>query len=148
MKPSAQTTLVAASAVAALLLSFPATSPAQNQINVTSNNGPDDVFHAFEKYNDKAPITVAGVVTRLNWTNPHVYIYIDAKDASGTVTNWSVEGYPPNTLKRGGFPSEAIKTGDMVTISAFQAKDGSNTSGGYEITLADGSKKIMGPLGK
>jgi hypothetical protein len=87
-------------------------------------------------------------VTKIDWTNPHMYIHLDVKDANGKVTNWSLEGYPPNTLKRTGFARESLKEGETITITAYKAKDGSNTGAGREITFPDGSKKFAGPEGR
>ena len=56
--------------------------------------------HSFAaEYDGQAPISLKGTITKVEWTNPHIYFYVDVKDASGAVTNWAVEGYPPNTLK-------------------------------------------------
>lgn len=104
--------------------------------------------HSFAAEYDSAQlITLKGVITKVEWTNPHIYIYIDVKDASGNVTNWSLEGYPPNTLKRTGFSKDLLKVGDEVTATAYKSKDGTNTGAGREITFPDGSKKFAGPLG-
>jgi Family of unknown function (DUF6152) len=105
--------------------------------------------HSFAaEYDSKQEITLKGVITKVEWTNPHIYIYIDVKDADGHVTNWSLEGYPPNTLKRTGFTRDLLKVGDEVTITAYKAKDASFSGAGREITFADGSKKFAGPAGQ
>jgi uncharacterized protein DUF6152 len=105
--------------------------------------------HSFAaEYDSNNLITLKGVVTKLEWTNPHIYFYIDVKDGSGKVTNWSLEGYPPNTLKRTGFPRDTLKLGDTITVTAYKAKDGSNTGAGREVTFSDGSKKFAGPEGR
>lgn len=104
--------------------------------------------HSFAaEYDSNTMITLTGVITKVEWTNPHMYIYINVKDASGKVTNWGLEGYPPNTLKRTGFTRDILKIGDQITITAYKAKDGSNTGAGREVTFADGSKKFAGPIG-
>jgi len=69
------------------------------------------------------------------------------KDASGKVSTWALEGYPPNTLKRTGFTKDTLKIGDEITITAYKAKDGTNTGAGREITFSDGTKKFAGPVG-
>ena len=69
------------------------------------------------------------------------------KDAGGKVTTWSLEGYPPNTLKRTGFSRDVLKIGDEVTATFYKSKDGTNTGAGREITFSDGSKKFAGPAG-
>jgi hypothetical protein len=105
--------------------------------------------HSFAaEYDSKQLITLKGVITKVEWTNPHIYIYIDVKDANGEVTNWSLEGYPPNTLKRTGFSRDNLRIGDEITITAYKAKDGTNTGAGREVTLPDGTKKFAGPIGQ
>jgi Family of unknown function (DUF6152) len=105
--------------------------------------------HSFAaEYDSKQLITLKGVITKVEWTNPHIYIYIDVKDANGEVTNWSLEGYPPNTLKRTGLSRDNLKIGDEVTITAYKAKDGTYTGAGREITFPDGTKKFAGPVGQ
>src|SRR5215470_5669504 len=77
--------------------------------------------HSFAaEYDGKQLITLSGTITKVEWTNPHIYFYIDVKDAGGKVTNWSLEGYPPNTLKRTGFSRELLKTGDQITVTAYK----------------------------
>ena len=105
--------------------------------------------HSFAaEYDSKQLITLKGVITKVEWTNPHIYIYIDVKDANGEVTNWSLEGYPPNTLKRTGFSRDSLKIGDEITVTAYKAKDGTYTGAGREVTFSDGTKKFAGPIGQ
>ena len=105
--------------------------------------------HSFAaQYDSERLETFTGVITKVEWTNPHIYIHMDVKDASGKVNSWAMEGYPPNTLKRTGFPRSILKEGDTITITAYLAKDGSNTAAGREITFSDGSKKLSGPVGR
>jgi hypothetical protein len=105
--------------------------------------------HSFAaEYDSNNLITLSGVISKVEWTNPHIYIYVDVKDESGKVTTWSVEGYPPNTLKRTGFVKNDLKLGDTVTVTAYKAKDASSTGAGREITFPDGTKKFAGPAGR
>ncbi len=104
--------------------------------------------HSFAaEYESKDLVTLTGVITKVEWTNPHIYFYIDVKDASGNVVNWAVEGYPPNTLKRTGFTRDDLKVGDKVTVTAYRAKDSTTRLAGREVTFPDGSKKFAGPAG-
>jgi len=104
--------------------------------------------HSFAaEYESKDLVTLTGVITKVEWTNPHIYFYIDVKDASGNVVNWAVEGYPPNTLKRTGFTRDDLKIGDKVTVTAYRAKDSTSRLAGREVTFPDGSKKFAGPAG-
>jgi hypothetical protein len=104
--------------------------------------------HSFAaEYDSKALITLAGVISKVEWTNPHIYFYVDVKDASGNAVTWAVEGYPPNTLKRTGFTRDDLKIGDMVSVTGYKAKDSSFRVAGREVTFPDGSKKFAGPAG-
>lgn len=109
---------------------------------------PMAAHHSFAaEYDSSQLITLKGTISKVEWTNPHIYVYIDVKDASGKVTTWALEGYPPNTLKRTGFSKDVLKIGDEVTATAYKSKDGTNTGAGREFTFPDGSKKFAGPLG-
>lgn len=103
--------------------------------------------HSFGVAFDAAkPITLTGVVTRIDWTNPHSHVYIDVKDASGTVVNWKLEGYPPNVLARTGWKRDVtIKIGDTITVFGWQARDGSPFAHMRETKLASGEKLYFGP---
>lgn len=104
--------------------------------------------HSFAaEYDSGQLITLKGTISKVEWTNPHIYVYLDVKDANGKVTTWALEGYPPNTLKRTGFSRDLLKIGDPITATAYKSKDGSNTGAGREFTFADGSKKFAGPVG-
>jgi hypothetical protein len=110
---------------------------------------PGRAHHSFAaEYDSSSLITLTGVITKVEWTNPHMYIHLDVKDASGNTTSWAIEGYPPNTLKRTGFTRDLLKEGEKVTITAYKAKDASNTGAGREVTFPDGSKKFAGPVGR
>ncbi|HTA41512.1 MAG TPA: DUF6152 family protein [Bryobacteraceae bacterium] len=110
---------------------------------------PAMAHHSFAaEYDSHNVITLTGTISKVEWTNPHTYVYVDVKDASGNMTTWALEGYPPNTLKRTGFARAVLKEGDSITITAYKSKDGSNTGAGREITFPDGSKKFLGPEGR
>ena len=79
-----------------------------------------------------------GEVTKVEWTNPHAYIYVNVKDASGKNVNWSLEGFPPNTLLRTGWHQSDLKAGDVISFEGAVARDGSSLMLGREITLRDG----------
>jgi hypothetical protein len=103
--------------------------------------------HSFgAEYDDKQPITITGVVTRIDWTNPHSYIFLDVKGAGGQIANWKVEGYPPGVLYRTGWKRNVtMKAGDTVTIFGWRARDGSNWAHSRQITFSDGKKLYFGP---
>jgi hypothetical protein len=96
-------------------------------------------------YDAEKRTVIKGEVTRIQWTNPHSYIYIDVKDATGTVVNWALEGFPPNTLLRTGWKTSMIKTGDVLSVEGATARDGSNHLLAREITLPDSKKLYWGP---
>ena len=102
--------------------------------------------HSFAaEYDGQMPVTLKGVVTKVEWTNPHTYVYIDVTEGPGKVVNWAFEGYPPNTLKRTGFPRDLLKTGDVIAITGYRARFSPNRAAGREITLPDGKKVFLGP---
>src|SRR5262245_20972211 len=93
--------------------------------------------HSFgAEYDANKPITLTGAVTKIEWTNPHSFVYIDAKDDKGKVDNWKFEGYPPNVLYRNGWKKDVtMKAGDRITISGWRARDGANVAHSREVTL-------------
>jgi len=106
---------------------------------------PVRAHHSFAaEFDDKQPVTLKGTVAKIDWMNPHIWIYIDAKDESGKVTRWQCEGGPPNTLARNGWTKNALKEGDQVTIEGFKAKDATNTCNGRSVMLPDGRKVFAG----
>jgi hypothetical protein len=107
---------------------------------------PAVAHHSFAaEYDANTFVTLKGVVTKIEWTNPHAYVYIDVTDENGKVVNWAFEGYPPNTLKRTGFPRDLLKSGDVISITGYRARFTPNRAAGREITLADGRKVFVGP---
>ena len=101
--------------------------------------------HAFAAEFDRAKtVKVQGAVVKVEWTNPHIWIYIDMKDEKGVVAHWQCEGGSPNTLTRQGWTKDSLKQGDQVTIDGYRAKDGSNTCNSSSVTLADGKKLFAG----
>src|SRR5438093_13506106 len=79
--------------------------------------------HSFAaEYDKNKPIKFTGVVTKVEWLNPHIYYYVDVKDSNGSITNYAVEGGTPNSLRRQGWGKNSLKAGDMVTVEGFKAK--------------------------
>jgi Family of unknown function (DUF6152) len=97
--------------------------------------------HAFEaEFDLHKPLKLTGVLTKVEWVNPHVYFYMDVKDASGNVTTWQFENSPPGMLRRGGLERSTLPLGQTVTIEGYAAKDGSKNLGwANTMHLADGS---------
>jgi len=100
--------------------------------------------HSFAaEYDSTKPIELKGTVTKVEWANPHIYYYVDVKDKDGKVINYAVEGGTPGQLYRQGWKKDSLKVGDVVTVSGFRAKDGSNHVNGRRVTLPDG-KRVFG----
>ena len=97
--------------------------------------------HSFAaEFDTEKPIKVTGVVTKVQWMNPHVWFYVDVKNPDGTVTNWGFSGGAPGQLLRRGVPKDSIKVGMTVVVEGFRAKDGSNNASGGKVTFPDGSQ--------
>src|SRR5271154_569004 len=83
--------------------------------------------HSFSaEYDASKPIEVKGVVTKLDWANPHTYFWVDVKDDKGEIVNWGCETNGPNGLIRAGWRRDSLKVGDTVTVSGYRANDGSH----------------------
>jgi Family of unknown function (DUF6152) len=101
--------------------------------------------HSFAAEFDSAkPVSLQGVVTKLDWMNPHIWIYLDTKDDSGTVAHWQCEGGPPNALTRNGWTRDALKIGDQASIEGFRSKDGTNTCNARSVKLPSGKSVFAG----
>ena len=106
---------------------------------------PATAHHSFAaEYDATKLITITGFVIKLDWVNPHAFLYLDTKDESGVVKSFKIEMGPPYALVRSGWKRDALKIGDRVTVDgAALAKDGSNAAGSMETTsmiLANGQK--------
>jgi len=100
---------------------------------------PAVAHHSFAtEYDRSKPVSVTGVVRKVEWRNPHIWFYVDVKDARGDVTTWGFSGAPPAFLMRQGISRDALKTGDVVKVDGFRARDGSNNASGGRVTFADG----------
>jgi hypothetical protein len=96
--------------------------------------------HSSSSYDMEHPVNMKGVVSNMEWTNPHVFIYLDAKDDNGSVEQWRVEGNSPNMLVRAGWKKEMIKTGDQLLVNGAPAKNGTKVMRLISLTLANGQK--------
>jgi hypothetical protein len=104
--------------------------------------------HSFAaEFDSTKVVTLVGVVTKVEWTNPHTYFYVDVADDQGKLTNWAVEGGAPNALYRAGWKPNSLKAGDRVTIVGSRAKDGSNLANATSFTLPDGRCLFAGSSG-
>ncbi len=104
--------------------------------------------HAFAaEFDANRPVKLEGVVTKMEWINPHSWIHIDVKGDDGSVQKWMIEGGAPNALLRRGWNRDSLKAGTQISVQGFQAKDGSMRANGRDITFADGSKLFVGSSG-
>jgi hypothetical protein len=104
--------------------------------------------HSFTaEYDSNKPIKISGVVTKMEWMNPHARFYVDVKDDSGKVTNWNFElGAIPVLLKQ-GWRKDSLKVGDQVTVEGSMAKDGSKSANARRVVLPDGRRVFAGSSG-
>ncbi len=101
--------------------------------------------HAFAaEFDANKPVKLRGVVTKMEWINPHAWIHIDAKNPDGSTTAWMVEGGTPNTLFRRGLTKDSLLPGTEIVVDGYQAKDGSNRANGRDVTFPDGRKLFLG----
>ena len=101
--------------------------------------------HSFDaEFDRNSPVTLAGSVTRVDWGNPHIWVFLDVKDDTGKVSNWGVEGGAPNALFRNGWRKDSLKVGDTVTVEGFKSKDGLPRANANRVTLPDGRRVFAG----
>ncbi len=100
--------------------------------------------HAFSaEFDANQPVTLEGIVTRIEWINPHAWIHIDVEDEEGNVESWMIEAGSPNTLVRRGMTRDSIPAGTEVVVFGYRHRDGSNAANGRDVTLPDGSKLFL-----
>ena len=100
--------------------------------------------HSFlAEFDPDKPVTLVGAVTKVEWANPHIFLHVDVKDPSAKVTNWAIEMGNVTALIRLGWSRDAIKVGDVITVDAFLARDGSNLANARTVLL-NGRKMFAG----
>ena len=88
--------------------------------------------HSFDaEFDRNKPVTLTGSVTRVDWGNPHIWVFMDVKDEAGKVSNWGVEGGAPNALFRNGWRKDSLKVGDTITVEGFRGRDGSQRANAW-----------------
>jgi hypothetical protein len=104
--------------------------------------------HAFAaEFDADSPVKLQGTVTKVEWINPHSWIYVDVKDPSGTVTNWAIEAGAPNALFRRGWKRDSLPVGSQIVIDGFRAKSGKSVANGRQVTFPDGKQLFVGSSG-
>ena len=100
--------------------------------------------HSFAaEFDANKPINLKGVVTKIEWSNPHTYFYMDVTGADGKVVNWGMEMGSPNGLMRQGWTRNTLHVGDEVTVEGAQAKDGTNVGNARAVILAATGKRLF-----
>jgi hypothetical protein len=101
--------------------------------------------HSFAaEYDSTRPLTVSGTVVRLEWTNPHARLYVDAKGDGGSVVHWDFELGPPTSLMRRGWSRKSLLPGHIVTVEGFHSKTEPFIANARKVTLADGREVFAG----
>jgi len=95
------------------------------------------------QFDESKPLTLQGVIKKVEWVNPHVYVHIDVKDKNGALEEWSLETLPPATLRRGGLRSDMLGQGQTVTVLAYHARNDSKLAFLRKITFADGREIVV-----
>jgi len=105
--------------------------------------------HSFAaEFDASKAVRVTGTLTKVEWTNPHIYFYLDAKDEQGNPVRWTCESGAPGALSRRGFKRGDLKLGDTIVVDGYRAKDGSHRANGRNLTLPNGQTLFLGSSGK
>lgn len=95
------------------------------------------------EFDINSPFTVTGTVTRVEWTNPHTWFYVDVTDEKGAVTNWAMEMGSPNALMRAGWKRTSMNAGDAVSVDGYKSWDRKNTGNARTVILTKTGQKLF-----
>ena len=98
----------------------------------------------FAEFDPKQPVTVTGVVTKVEWMNPHTMFHVDVKDEKGEVASWVLETGTPSQLVRRGWTQDSLKRGDRITVVGYRARNGSNHAATRMVKMEDGRTLLTG----
>ena len=99
--------------------------------------------HSFAaEFDVNRPVKLTGTITRIEWTNPHSWLFIDTEDDDGNVQNWAIELISTNGLLRRGWTRDKVKPGDIVNVEGFGARDGTNTGNATTITMTNTGERL------
>ena len=95
------------------------------------------------EFDAKRPFKLTGTVTRIEWTNPHAWFYLDVKDDQGAVKNWAMEMGSPNNLMREGWKRDSMKIGDVVSVEGFHARDRAQLGNARVVVLTSTGQRLF-----
>jgi hypothetical protein len=105
----------------------------------TGGSRPLLAHHSFAaEFDDRKPVKITGKIVKVEWQNPHIWFYLEVKNADGSATTWGFAGGAPGQLMRRGITKDQLRVGDTVVVEGFRSKDSSNNASGGRVTFPDG----------
>lgn len=104
--------------------------------------------HSFSaEFDVGRPVEITGAITEVEWTNPHAWLHLTVEDEQGKLVRWAVEMLGVNTLVRSGMTPQTVKSGDVLTITGYGARDGSNTANASSVTRPETGETLWASAG-